>query len=242
MGRWDQLKTDIGDFRVEFLRPGESAISGDRLWRVGKVVVAIVIVATNLVGAAAVTLIVALVVPLPAVANLGHVEVVNFLTAAAYVIAAVLVGFLVGVGRLMSLRRWLLEERPADTAEQLVVLRAPLRLFVVQIALWIAAAVLFGVLDSTYDVALGLRVGATVALTGVSTAACAYLLTERMLRSASARALARGAPERLAVPGSPRAHFWHGPSARGYLLSVSSRSGWSSSPAAARRPRSSPRR
>ena len=36
---------------------------------------------------------------------------------------------------------------------------------------------------------------------GVTTASCAYLLTERILRPAAARALAHGAPERLVVPG-----------------------------------------
>jgi hypothetical protein len=37
-----RLGTDIRDFRVALVRPGESEISGDRLWRVGQVVVAAV--------------------------------------------------------------------------------------------------------------------------------------------------------------------------------------------------------
>jgi adenylate cyclase len=196
-----RLRTDLRDFRLEFVRPGESELSGEDLWRVGQVVVAAVIIATNLVGAVTVTLLATLVLPLPIVASPGHVEVVDLLVAAAYVVGSVLIGIFVGVRELAGLRRWLLEERPATSAEQLIVLRAPLRLFIVQIALWMGAAILFGALDSTYNGGLGLRVGATVALTGVSTASCAYLLTERILRGVAARALAQGAPDRLAVPG-----------------------------------------
>ena len=80
-------------------------------------------------------------------------------------------------------------------------LRAPLHLFALQVALWFAAAVLFGILDGSYSGSLGLRVAVIVAITGLVTAACAYLFTERFLRSSAARALVSGTPERLAVPG-----------------------------------------
>jgi adenylate cyclase len=79
--------------------------------------------------------------------------------------------------------------------------RAPLRLFTLQVALWLGAAILFGLLNASYSVRLGVGVAVIVAITGMVTATCAYLLSERILRSAAARALAAGTPERLAVPG-----------------------------------------
>ena len=201
MVRRTSLGTYVGALRIESVRPGQSGITGDVLWRVGKVVVAVVIVVTNLIGAVTVVLLATEVVPLPAVASSGHVRSVNVVLAAVYVAFAVLTGVLVGIRGLLGLRRWLTEERPATAAEQRVVLRAPLRLFVVQEALWLAAAGLFGGFDARYSGAMGLRVGITVALTGTSTAACAYLLTERALRIAAVRALAPRVPDRLLVPG-----------------------------------------
>jgi adenylate cyclase len=99
------------------------------------------------------------------------------------------------------LRKWLLEERPATLEETKLVLQAPARLFALQLGLWLAAAILFAVLNSRYSVALGVRVAVIVLITGLVTASCAYLLTELVLRPAAARALIDGAPGRLSAPG-----------------------------------------
>jgi len=185
----------------ELLRPGTSGLSGSALWRFSQVVIAAAIVVTNLVGAAVVVVMGTLVIPTPTVPHVAHVRAVSVLTAAIYVAVAVPVGMVVGIRGLLRLRNWLVAERSANAREVRTVLRAPVRLFVVQMTLWAGAAVVFGVLDSSYSLTLGLRVAIAVALTGLSTAACAYLLTERLLRPVAARALATGAPERLAVPG-----------------------------------------
>lgn len=185
----------------ELHSPGASGLNGRTLWRIGRVVVAAAIVGVNLLGALAVVLIAAFVVPLPSVADQGHVRAVNFAVAAAYVVVAVAVGVTVGVRRQRLGQRWLREDRPATPEEQRRILRMPAQLFVLQVALWWLAAACFGGLDATFSPQLGGIVAATVALTGLSTAACAYLLTERVIRGAVARALAADAPERLAVPG-----------------------------------------
>jgi adenylate cyclase len=93
------------------------------------------------------------------------------------------------------------EDRPPTLAETRIVLRAPLRLFAIQVLLWLAAALLFGVLNSVYSGQLGLWVAIIVMLTGLVTASCAYLLTELILRPAAARALSEGMPGRPVVPG-----------------------------------------
>jgi len=90
------------------------------------------------------------------------------------------------------------------------VLHAPLRLFRLQVLLWLMAAVLFGALNLQYSGALALRVGIIVVLNGVVTASCSYLLTVLLLRPAAVRALERGAPERLAVPGVATRRYWRG--------------------------------
>ena len=185
----------------ELFRPGSSGLRGETLWRVGELFVAAVIVVTNLVGAVVVVVIGTAVIPIPAVAHAGHVRVLNIVVAAVYVVIAVPVGVFVGVRGLVRLRNWLVSEEAATPLEIRTVLRAPGRLFVVQIALWAGAAVVFAIIDARYSSSLALRLALAIALTGLSTAACAYLLTERLLRPAAARALVGGMPERLTVPG-----------------------------------------
>jgi adenylate cyclase len=185
----------------ELRRPGETELDGPTLWRFGLAWLTLVIVFANLLGAVAVVAIGVFVLPRPPLANPARVEVVNLLLACAYVAVAVTAGAAIGRSRARRVASWLAEERPATLAEALALLRGPLWTFVLQAALWLAAAALFGALDATYTAALGARVAVLVALTGLVTASCAYLLEERILRPAAARALRAGAPGKLVVPG-----------------------------------------
>lgn len=186
---------------MELVRPGESGLQGATLVRVGRVAVAAMLVTVNLVGAAAVVLIAAYIVPRPPLAHPGHVRAVNFVAAGVYVAVAVAVGVAVGMSEQRRVQRWLVTDGPATPDVQRLVLRAPLDLFLLQLGLWLAAAIGFGVLNGLPSADLGATVAVTVALTGCSTAACAYLLTERVLRPVAARALTDEAPGRLTVPG-----------------------------------------
>src|ERR1700722_11764707 len=173
---------------IELVRPGEGDLSGRQMARYGRMVTTLVIVVTNLIGAGAVLVIALFAIPVPNLGrHTGHIELVNALVTIGYVAFAVPVGVLLGTRRLLALRNWLVEERPATAAEIRLVLYAPVRLFVLQVALWFGGAALFGVLNFTYSAELGVRVVIVVAITGLVTAACAYLLTERILRSAAAR-------------------------------------------------------
>jgi adenylate cyclase len=184
---------------TEVFRPGEGDLPGKDLWRIGSVALTAMIVLINLIGTGAVIVIAAFVVP--AQKPSGHLFLVNALVAVGYVAIAFPLGVVLGTHGLWRLRDWLRDERPATLKEMRLVLYAPFRLLVLQLALWWAAAVLFGLLETQYSGELALRVGLTVMLTGLVTASCAYLVTERMLRSVAARALARGTPPRFYVPG-----------------------------------------
>jgi adenylate cyclase len=186
---------------LEMVRPGQSDLPGRTLWNIGSIFITVVIVATNFIGAVAVLVIAAWVVPTPPVADTPHVRLVNAVAAAIYVLLAIPTGTLLGVRGLRHLKQWMTEDRPATSAEMRSVLRAPIRLFLVQVSLWLIAALAFAILNATYSVALGLTVAIVITTTGVVTASSAYLLTEIAMRPAAARALAHGAPERLVVPG-----------------------------------------
>jgi adenylate cyclase len=184
-----------------FLSTDADEQTGDELARALSMVLTAALVVTNLVGAAAVLAVIYLVLPLPAIGDAGHASTVNALVAAGYIALAVVAGALTGRRQLSGLERWLRSGEPADARIRRQVVRAPLTLFRMQLVLWLAAAALFGLLNLAFSAALSAIVAPTVAITGVTTGACAYLLAERILRRPASRALADEDPGQVAVPG-----------------------------------------
>jgi adenylate cyclase len=201
VGLFQGLAGDLRWWLAECLRPGETQPPGRVLWRAGRLVGTIVVVVTNLVGVVAAVVFSIVVVPLPPGASMAHVQLFNILAALAYIVVAVPLGVLASHRPLLPLGDWLLAERPATAAEQRLLLRAPLRLFVVQTSLWTGASALFGALNAGHSVAFGTEIAIMVIITGLITASYSYLLLERLLRPTAARALEHGTPGRLAVPG-----------------------------------------
>jgi adenylate cyclase len=155
----------------------------------------------NLIGAVIVFVLLGFALPSPPVVDSDELLLINLAVTGGYLAMGVLVGAIWG-GRLMRpLREWLRSDRSATEEERITVLRAPLRIVRLHVILWGGAAVVFGVLNFTYAAELGLRVAMTIALGGLTTCATAYLVTERGLRPAAARALAEGVTERQIVPG-----------------------------------------
>lgn len=186
---------------VELARPGESSMSGRGLMRLTAVGLALAIIVANVIGAAIVVVIAMFVIPLPEVADPDSARLRNGIVAAIYVLIAVPAGALAGYFRLRSVGEWLAEERAPTEAEQRVIFRAPLRLFVVQVVLWLLAALLFTILNLGESGFLARRVGTTVSLTGITVSAVSYLLAERILRPVAVRAFAAGSPTKMRVPG-----------------------------------------
>ena len=82
-------------------------------------------------------------------------------------------------------------------------LYGPIRVVTAQATLWAVAAVLFAALNLQYGPRLGTQVGETILLGGIANCALVYLLTERILRETTARALRDTPSARRKLPGDP---------------------------------------
>jgi adenylate cyclase len=159
-------------------------------------------VTAHLVGAAVVVVLLVFVLPVPPALE-GSAAVIrrNLIAAIAYVGVIVPAGVALGLGQSGRATRWLVEERAPTECERELTLGLGLRLLAMQTGLWAGAVVLFYLLNASTSRILALEIAITVALGGVTTAAIAYLLAERIGRAMVARALAGVPPHDYAVPG-----------------------------------------
>jgi adenylate cyclase len=132
----------------------------------------------------------------------GHAAVTGSLQLLAYLAVALPIGWAWRERRSRALWDWLVEDRPPEPGERDLVCCEPLRELVVPATLWGGAAVLFAALELPH-VSHSLDTLVTIALGAVTTCALVYLLVERLLRPAIARALAHAPPERPIGPGVP---------------------------------------
>ena len=179
----------------------QSARSGQALARRTRLLLLFAIVIANIVGAVTVFVFANFVVPTPELDNEGEIRLVNLIGFTIYLGGAVLIGAIWGSRRMRAMREFLNEERAPTREERREVLLGPLRLSVVNGVLWLAAIPIFGVLNSTYDGELGLAVATTILLGGITTTGIAYLLSERVLRGATAAVMTAAPPRRPVVPG-----------------------------------------
>jgi adenylate cyclase len=155
----------------------------------------------NVVGALIVVALGVWVIPYPDVRDQEGARIANVVAAGAYLLAFIPIGTWWGLKRLRGAVAWLREDRPPTPTERRVVLRGPRRILFVHIVIWSLATATFGVLNATFSAEAGVRVAGLVALGGLSVFAFIYLISERLLRPAAARALAGGIGERRLGPG-----------------------------------------
>lgn len=163
--------------------------------------VAVSVALTNLLGVAAVFAFAVWVLPSDPIPDEDRAVAVNILLAAIWIPITVLVGTMWGSRSLRPARRWLLEGRRPTQEEEDAVLRSPIRLFRVQLRLWLASAVVFATVNGLITPRLIPRVGFPIILGGLTTSALAYLTTERRMRPLAARALSEGTLDRPRLPG-----------------------------------------
>ena len=159
------------------------------------------VLAANTAGAVVVFVLSVWVLPAPDLAERDTVLIANLVAAGAYTLLAAVVGTVWGLGRWRTTRAWLVEDREPTDEERRTTLRIPLRQLEVSLALWAIAVVGVLALNATWSWTLAAIVATTTALGGITTGATTYLLTERVMRAASARALANGMPEDRVLPG-----------------------------------------
>jgi adenylate cyclase len=155
----------------------------------------------NLIGIAVVVACITWVLPGADVKNPARVVAFNCILGGLFVVIVIPLGVFWGEAWLRAGRRWLQEGRAPTEREVTAVLRAPLRLFLVHVTLWLTAAAIFGVLNGLVDVGLLARTTFTVALGGLTTSAFVYLLTERITRPLARAALSIRAVARPKLPG-----------------------------------------
>jgi adenylate cyclase len=185
---------------------GDPRAPGAQVLRRARWMMVVAMVAANASGALVVACFALWVLPKPDDVDRSAALPVNVAAACAYIVAGLVVGIVWGRRRLQAgpdgLRAWLEVDRAPTAGQRRRVLRAPLRVMVVEVVLWGVAVVAFALLNATFSGLLALGVGLTVALGGATTSAAAYLLCELVLRPVAARALAHGAEDpEDAAPG-----------------------------------------
>jgi adenylate cyclase len=179
----------------------QAARSGKAVARRTQFLLLLAIGLANMAGAIVVFVFAVWVVPSPDVEDETKPIIVNLVALGIYLVVALFIGFTWGLKRFESVRTWLREDREPTAEEKRLVLRAPVRAGLIASVLWGLAIVVFATINLTFAGSLAIVVAITVALGGVTTSAAAYLLTERVLRAATARALEAGPPRRPYVPG-----------------------------------------
>ncbi|HEY2193248.1 MAG TPA: adenylate/guanylate cyclase domain-containing protein [Actinomycetospora sp.] len=172
-----------------------------------KAIVGALIVASNLVGAGLLVGLAGWVLPFRAlVADEAEALRVNLILFAVYAPVGAAMAFAFGWS-------WMrIPEAPGPGATDAdrerhrrrarrVVLRAPLRLGVVQSVPWVFGVVLFTAVDAHWSATLAAAVAAMIALGGITTVTVAYRMTELALRREVARVFVLEPPSGSGMPG-----------------------------------------
>lgn len=151
---------------------------------------ALALAVANMAGAAVVFTMLAFVLPVPDGTDEVTVRLVNLILGASYAVIAGGVGGALGVREVRRRLAWLLEGRAPDRAERRRTIRIPLGSSLRQLFFWVVAAIGFTIGNGLLSVLLGVEIGLTILIGGLTTTATTYLLLERLNRPAVARALA----------------------------------------------------
>ena len=149
---------------------------------------------SNLAGAVVVFVFLAFLLPVQTGDDPSQQRLVNGVVFALFMICALIYGKVCGERAAQPMSDWLRSEEAPTADVRLVVLYLPLRQTRIDGTIWIASAVVFGVLNGFYNVAGACDVALTIVLGAFATCTIADLLAERILRPVVSRAM-RGSDE-----------------------------------------------
>jgi adenylate cyclase len=164
-----------------------------------QVLLTLLLVGSNLVGAVLVVVISVFVVPAPTPSARTVLSLA--IAIPIYVAGAVALGATIGTRTTLRALHWVISEQEPTDPERRLALRAPLRLTQLQAGMWMAATVLFTLLAVYIEPGRALTTGLTVGIAGVVGSGVAYLIAEWAWRPIAARALA-GEPLRTRHRGA----------------------------------------
>lgn len=156
--------------------------------------------AANTFGIAITGLAYLYVLPLPPVAQSSDVVRLNLLIGGLYTALTYVVVALISVPQTHRALHWTVRGAEPTPDEQLRTLKLPWFLFKMSAAMWVVSAVLMFLMDVRIDFAFGAIVLIELVSSGLATAATAYLLTRRLLRTVTTRVLELAPP----APGTTR--------------------------------------
>ena len=162
-----------------------------------QVLLTVLLVSTNLIGAGIVFVLSTLVIPSPD-ANRGTVLSLA-IGVPVYVGLAVFVGASWGTAGSIKALRWSIEDREPTEEERVAALGVPWFLTRIQVGLWLGATALFTLMSALFQPDRAITTALTIGIATLVVGGIAFLLTEFTLRPVAARALA-GA-ERIDVHG-----------------------------------------
>ena len=166
-------------------------------------------IGTNLIGALVVFVLAVFVLPGPSLVD--QLQLVDAIVIPAYFVVAAAVGCVWSTRLTRRVTRWIDLGRPASRREQIATLQLPLRLTLIEVLLWLLAAVFFTVMTLILQPENALRVALTVVDGTIITCSVSYLLTEFALRPVAARALVDSPPPRRLLAAGLKARmvfFW----------------------------------
>ncbi len=140
------------------------------------------------------------ILPLPPVAQSSLIVHQNLLVGGLYTGLTYVVVALVSVPQTHRALDWTVRGSEPTPDEQLRTLNLPWFLFKMSAAMWVVSAVLMFLMDVRIDFAFGAIVLIELVSSGLATAATAYLLTRRLLRTVTTRVLELAPP----APGTTR--------------------------------------
>ena len=141
------------------------------------------------------------VLPMPDQGRFDDILVPNLIAFAVYLPLSAVAGWVMGRRMSRTGREWLSENRPPTDRELRSILRVPIKCTAMDLAFWLGAAVLFFCVNVTASVQLAFHVVTVILFGALTTCAVGYLLTDRMMRPLTARALAWGPPPKPVRPG-----------------------------------------